>query len=530
MSESQNLNTQLRHWAEATPDKWFLRFPEADLTYSGFQKAVGARAAALAGLLERSDGGMDPGKPPPVLPALLPNCREAVELWFAANRLGWIWAPINTQFRGPGLAHAINLTRASILVVDGDLVPHVLNVADSLHHLRTMIVARPPRSTGTEPRRGPRMVDLDSLPASADLSQAPDVDPSRTAMLIYTSGTTGPSKACELSTSYLLGQGRLMARCLGIGQSDVLYCPYPLFHWDASVGTVIPALLQGATAVIAERFSVSRFWEDVRRYGVSVFDFMGATLGFLYKQDPHPSDANNPARLAWGVPMPAFKSDFEKRFDLRLVEGYGSTEGGAMAFQLPGEPYPAGACGRALPEFRLQIVDDRDRPMPVGGVGEIVARPTHESESHLMMTGYFGMPAANAEAFRGGWFHTGDLGRMDESGNLFFEGRKKDAIRRRGENISAFEVEQVLESHPAVLEAAAYGVPSEHTEEDVAAAVVLRPGTALSVEQLFSYCKDRMAPHMVPSFVRFLDELPKTPTEKVAKSTLKEMHAAELLP
>ncbi|MDH3222903.1 MAG: AMP-binding protein, partial [Gemmatimonadota bacterium] len=509
MSEPQNLNALLRHWAEATPDKWFLRFPEADLTYGGFQEAVEARAAALYRFLRPAQGGTGPGESPPVLPALLPNCREAVELWFAATRLGWIWAPINTQFRGPGLAHAINLTGASTLIVDGDLIPHVLAIADSLRHLETLIVAGPSDSADPELQEGLSMVDLDSLRVFGDSPRAPDADPLRTCLLIYTSGTTGPSKACELSMAYLIGQGRLMTRCLGIGQSDVLFCPYPLFHWDASVGTVIPALLNGATAVIAQRFSVSRFWGYVRRYGATVFDFMGATLGFLYKQDPDPDDANNPARLAWGVPMPAFKSDFEKRFDLTLVEGYGSTEGGVMAFQTPGQSYPDGSCGRALPEFRLQIVDDGDRPLPAGSVGEIVARPAREGDGHLMMTGYFGMPTANAEAFRGGWFHTGDLGRLDPAGNLFFEGRKKDAIRRRGENISAFEVEQVIESHPFVLEAAAYGVPSEHTEEDVAAAVVLRPGTALSAEQLLSYCGDRMASHMVPSFIRFLDKLPK---------------------
>ena len=418
------------------------------------------------------------------------------------------------------------LGTGEILIVDGDLIPHVLAIADSLRHLETLIVAGPSDSADPELQEGLSMVDLDSLRVFGDSPRAPDADPLRTCLLIYTSGTTGPSKACELSMAYLIGQGRLMTRCLGIGQSDVLFCPYPLFHWDASVGTVIPALLNGATAVIAQRFSVSRFWGYVRRYGATVFDFMGATLGFLYKQDPDPDDANNPARLAWGVPMPAFKSDFEKRFDLTLVEGYGSTEGGVMAFQTPGQSYPDGSCGRALPEFRLQIVDDGDRPLPAGSVGEIVARPAREGDGHLMMTGYFGMPTANAEAFRGGWFHTGDLGRLDPAGNLFFEGRKKDAIRRRGENISAFEVEQVIESHPFVLEAAAYGVPSEHTEEDVAAAVVLRPGTALSAEQLLSYCGDRMASHMVPSFIRFLDKLPKTPTEKVAKSKLREFHTA----
>ncbi|NNF28447.1 MAG: AMP-binding protein, partial [Gemmatimonadetes bacterium] len=340
----------------------------------------------------------------------------------------------------------------------------------------------------------------------------------------YTSGTTGPSKACRLSTRYVEGQGALMARCLGIEASDVLFCPYPLFHWDATIGTIVPALLQGATAVIAPRFSASGFWRDVRRFGVTVFDFMGATLGFLYKQGPRDDDGDTTARLGWGVPMPTFKADFERRFDVTLVEGYGSTEGGVMVFQEPGKDYPAGSCGEALPEFLVRVVDHEAQPLPPGRVGEIVVRPADPSNRLLMMSGYFRMPDATAEAFRDGWFHTGDLGRLDTHGHLFFEGRKKDAIRRRGENISAFEVEQAVEEHPAVFEAAAYGVPSEHTEEEVALAVALKLGAELSEDALLAHCRERMAPHMVPLYVRFVDRLPKTPTEKVAKTELKAWH------
>ena len=309
---------------------------------------------------------------------------------------------------------------------------------------------------------------------------------------------------------------------------DVLFCPYPIFHWDATIGTIAPALWAGATAVVTERFSVSRFWADVRRYGVTIFDFMGATLTFIHKQERLPDDADNPARLAWGVPMPAFKDEFEERFGLTLIEGYGSTEGGVMVWQEPGERYPPGSCGRAVPEFRLRIVDGDDRPLPPGDIGEIVVRPTRDADRHLMLTGYYRMPDLNREVFRGGWFHTGDLGRLDEDGNLYFEGRRKDAIRRRGENISAYEIEQVIEAHPAVLEAAAYGVPSEYTEEDVAVSVALRPGSELTADELLDYCRGRMARYMVPLFVRFLDALPKTPTEKVEKATLRQWHMRAL--
>ena len=336
------------------------------------------------------------------------------------------------------------------------------------------------------------------------------------------------SKACELSHRYVVGQARLLVRSMAMRPDDVLYCPYPIFHWDATIGTIATAAVLGATAVIAERFSVSRFWDDVRRYGATVFDFMGATLTFLHKQPRRPDDADNPARLGWGVPMPAFRNDFEQRFGLTLLEGYGSTELGVPVAESLTERGPRGACGRCVPEYRLRIVDDAGRPLPCGEVGEIAAKPADPADRFLMMTGYHGMPERNTQAFRDGWFHTGDLGRLDRDGNLYFEGRRKDAIRRRGENISAFEIEQVIEMHPAVLEAAAYGVPSEYTEETVAASVALRDGCSMTEADLVDHCRGRMARYMIPEHIRFLDALPKTPTGKIEKAKLRRRHVGEL--
>ncbi len=513
--------TVLAERAKDHPGKLFLRFREGDLSYAIFEGRTRSLASGL-----RSHGVKG------IVPTLLPNCADAVSLWFAANRAGAVWAPLDTGFRGRGLAHAINLTGSRDLIVDQTLLDAVLDTGDRLAHVERLFVRGGAEALPGTVSRGGRFftalplealaLDDDGAPPSAPRSVA---DPS---LLIYTSGTTGVSKACELSHRYVLAQAALLSRATQMSRDDVLFCPYPVFHWDATIGTVAPALRVGATAVITERFSVSRFWEDVRRFGVTVFDFMGATLTFLYKQDPHRDDADNPARLGWGVPMPAFQSDFEARFGVTLLEGYGSTEGGVMVFQEPGSASPPGSCGRCVPEYRLRIVDDAGSSLPPGGVGEIVVRPAASEDRHVMMTQYYGMPKVNREAFRDGWFHSGDLGRLDDEGNLYFEGRKKDAIRRRGENISAFEIEQVVEAHPAVLEAAAYGVPSEYTEEDVAVAVALRAGHHLGAADLRDYCRGRMARYMVPAHVRFLAALPKTPTEKVAKQVLKEWHAREL--
>ncbi|MYA40631.1 MAG: ATP-dependent acyl-CoA ligase [Gemmatimonadetes bacterium] len=511
--------TVLAGRARTHADKFFVRFREADFTYADFDRHVRSLAS---GIRAHGIGG--------VIPTLLPNCADAIALWFAANRAGAIWAPLNTGFRGIGLAHAVNLTGSRDLIVDRSLVDPLLGAADDLEHVERLFVRGLDAETSDALAQSDRRFTV--LPFDAVLCAddgAPPHSPSSPAdpsLLIYTSGTTGASKACELSHRYALGQAAQLAWAARVRADDVIFCPYPVFHWDATIGTVGPALYLGATAVITERFSVSRFWADVRHYGVTVFDFMGATLTFIYNQDPREDDADNPARLGWGVPMPAFQTDFERRFGVRLVEGYGSTELGVIVFHDLDDtrPPPPGSCGRCLPEFRLRIVDDDGRPLPPGSVGEIAARPAAAEDRYLMMTGYYQMPEANREAFRDGWFHTGDLGRLDEAGNLYFEGRKKDAIRRRGENISAFEIEQVIESHPAVVEAAAYGVPSEFTEEDVALAVVVRDGHELGADEILEYCRGRMARYMVPDHVRFLDALPKTPTEKVSKRLLRDWH------
>jgi crotonobetaine/carnitine-CoA ligase len=224
--------------------------------------------------------------------------------------------------------------------------------------------------------------------------------------------------------------------------------------------------------------------------------------------------------------MPEFRAAFETRFGFPLLEGYGSTEGGVSVFQVLGETYPKGSCGRVAPEFDLKLMREDGSEALVGEVGEILTKP---HDPTMMMSGYFTMPEVNAELIRDGWYHTGDLGRLDAAGNLYFAGRKKDIIRRRGENISALEIEREVESHPAVLEAAAFGTPSPFTEEDVAVAVVVRHGATLREEDLRAYCADRMARYMVPEHILFLDHLPKTPTEKVAKTELKRLFANQQL-
>jgi len=344
-----------------------------------------------------------------------------------------------------------------------------------------------------------------------------DVRPGDPSILLFTSGSTGRSKACVLPHRYVTRQAEIFAEQLRLTDADVLFCPFPLFHADAAIFTVAPAFVLGATAALVERFSVRRFWDQVRHYGATVFDFMGATLTMLSEQEPAPDDADNPARLGWGVPLPDWAGRFERRFGVELVEVYGSSDAGIVLYNRPGERRRPGSCGRPVPPFDVRVMDENGFDSPPGQVGEICVRPR---EPHVILSEYLGMPEATRQAWRDLWFHTGDLACRDDEGYFYFAGRDKDVIRRRGENISALQIEDVINEHPAVLEVAAYGVPSELTEDEVMVSVALRDGQELTAPDLLAHCAQRLPRHMVPRYVEFAGTLPRTPTEKVEKHVL----------
>jgi acyl-CoA synthetase (AMP-forming)/AMP-acid ligase II len=491
----ETLNAALEHAVSTWPEKTFLRVDGRAVSFAEFDAAVGRLAAGLR------DAGLRPGDR---LVVFMRNSLACLHTWFAANRLGAVWAPINTEFRGLTLGHVCALAQAKLFVVDADLRdPLVAALPDA--DVRVLV-----HGDGPDP--------LAALYADTPVA-AVEVAFSDRAALLFTSGTTGRSKACVLSHRYFLTQATILLRDFELRHDDVLYCPFPLFHADATALTTVPALLLGATAAIGRRFSASRFWDEVREHGATVFDFMGATLAILYKAEPRPDDADNPARLAWGVPVPEWVEAFEARFGLRVVELYGSVEVSIPVTQDLSRPRVPGSCGRVTEGFDVRIHDEADEPVAPGVPGELVVRPWRAS---TILDGYFGMPEATAEAFRNLWFHSGDTARIDEDGNVFFVGRRKDAIRRRGENISAFEVEEGILLHPDVLECAAVGVESELSEEDVKVVVVPRPGSGLTPEAVLAHAERTLARFQVPRFIEFADALPKTPTGKIAKHLLAE--------
>ena len=490
-------------------DTTFLRFSAGELTFREARRRSLGLARGLADL------GVQRGQ---LVPVLMPNGPEFAITWLALCTLGAVSTLLNTEFRGPALIHALNLSGADTVVVQAQLVPNLASVLQDLSHVRRVIVAGPAADVGGQ-LPGVAVIDHAAL-CTDDATTIPSLhtfaDP---AMVMFTSGTTGPSKGCVLSHRYAVRQAELMIDNLKLRRDDVLYCPFPMFHIDATVLTVLPAMLLATTAAIGDRFSASGFWDEIRATGATVFDFMGATLTMLHKQPAQKGDGDNPARLGWGVPVPEFAPDFENRFGVQLVELYGSTDAGVPMYHPVDEARRQGSCGRPIAQYDVRLFDEFGAEVGIDHVGEIVIRP---NEPSLMSDCYYGMPATSLASRRDLWFHTGDLARRDADGFFYFVGRRTDSIRRRGENISAFEVEEVIKLHPSVLDAAAFGVPSELTEDDVMVAVVVRSGHTFDAAELITFCAHRMGRHMVPRYVDVVDTLPRTPTEKVEKSLLRE--------
>jgi crotonobetaine/carnitine-CoA ligase len=342
--------------------------------------------------------------------------------------------------------------------------------------------------------------------------------------ILFTSGTTGPSKGVVMSHHYYYYAARTIGRGMEDGPDDVLYTCLPLFHVNAQVCTALAALLYDARVAMYEHFSASTFWDEIRRSRATVFLALGAMGNILAKAPPRADDAENNVRLALIVPPPEDLEGFERRFGLRVVyETFGMTEGIVTPPEIA-RPRRPGCCGRPTEETEVRVVDDDDLALGPRQTGEIIIRPR---EPYTMMSGYYKMPEETLRAFRNLWFHTGDLGYLDEDGFLYFVGRKKEAIRRRGENISAYEVERIVNQHPSVLESAAVAAPSELGEDEVKVVIVLKDGERLDPVDLIRFCEERMAYFMVPRFVEFRDALPKTPTERVEKYKLKESHGPE---
>jgi crotonobetaine/carnitine-CoA ligase len=504
-----DIGTLMEKRAVQYGDKVLLRMPGVTLTYQEFDQQSNRRAHTLRQL------GVGQGD---VVAQILGNEPDFLITWIALAKLGAVHVGVNTEFRGVALARLLNKIEAKVVVTSSDYAAQVLDVFEQVHTLEVLLRTDPQDRCGVSGDRIRQLflADIESEDAS---SLGVAVDHRWPSMLKLTSGTTGPSKAVEVSHHFSIASGVEVAFHHGLNENDTTFSPYPLFHGEASVATFMPALYLGATCAIVPKFSVSRFWDDVREYGATFTTMMGAVMSFLWQQPERATDAANPLRRIGSAPTPSFWREFETRFGLSVGRVYGSSEGGQGVWGEQGVEQREGTCGLACDHFSVQVVDDFDRPLPPGKVGEIVTRPRY---AYGMMTRYYREPEATVEVLRNLWYHTGDLGTLDEDGYLTFVGRKRDAIRRRGKNISAFEVEEVLDAHPDVVESAVIGVPSAHTEEDVKAIVVLREGRDLNIASFVDWARDNVPKYAVPRYIEVTAELPKTHTGKVQKSALRD--------
>lgn len=451
---------------------------------------------------------------------LLPNCFELVAMWFAISNVGAIEVPNNPGLKGELLCHNLNNCGAETLIADADAFAELAKVQEDLPNLRTLItVGADPEEARAAGIRIDRIVVFEEC-----IEPEPDFDLANTEYsdpmaILYTSGTTGPAKGVLMSHHHCYAWAAAMAYNLGYTTSDSYFSALPLFHTDAQMFGVYLPLIYGTPTTLAAGFSASGFWDQLRTSGATATNLLGAMATILMRAPKSESDGANPARICQCIPMVADKKAFEHRFGIQLVTGYGQTETGFVTLDKVGETR-AGSCGRAHPDWEVAIVDEKDRPLPVGAVGEIVSRP---KRSWCMFSGYYRAEGKTVQTLRNLWYHSGDAGFMDEEGWLYFKHRLNEAIRRRGENISAYEVETVANKHPDIVESAAFGIPSEFTEEDIMLVALRREGSAVQSIDLLDHFRKLAPRHMVPRYIEITDTpLPRTPTEKIARNTLRQ--------
>lgn len=465
------------------------------------------QAARFAGMLTRA--GVDAGDRVAII------CSNRIELIDTCLGCGWLGAiavPVNTAAKGLQLSHVLANCDPKVLVIEAGLLERLEGVDAELPSLERIWIVG---GAADGVWRGAR---FEPLPEPGEPVEPRAIHPGDTLSVLYTSGTTGPSKGVMCPHAQLYWYGVNTARHLDVTSDDVLYTVLPLFHINA-LNTFWQALVSGSTYVFGTRFSASGFWGEVQEAGATVTYLLGAMIHILLKREPSPEERAHRLRIAL---CPALSSDLveivRERFGFLCVEGYGSTETSLTHSNRLGGFFPA-AMGRPLPEIEAKVVNEDDERVPAGTPGELVLRPT---EPFSFSTGYWRMPDKTVAAWRNLWFHTGDRVVVDDDGVYRFLDRIKDAIRRRGENVSSYEVEQALQTHPDVEIAAAVPVPSELGEDEVMAFVVLRASSDPDPVALIRHLEPRLAYFAIPRFLEFVDELPLTENGKVQKHGLRE--------
>lgn len=511
----------LKEQSEKNGAKDFLQFSYNNpLTYS----EVNTFANQIANSLNKL--GVEKGEKVSVY---MPNSLELCLSWFGILKNGSVMVPINTAYVMDFLQYIIESSDSKIIIIAEEYMDRLKNIEDRIPLIENIIVW-PREEKGSldlmDYKGKAKTYSWKEFVESGDKNE-PDVEITHLdhARLMYTSGTTGRSKGvvrpCAADYSSAMNYSLIM----DITPDDVVFTCLPLFHSNAMVMGVYPAMIQGAKVVVEEKYSASNFWKWMKDFKITKFNLVGVMSYFMWNAPVVPEEKEHEVKLVLGSPAPHdIIEDFMERFGIKFMEGYGLTEVGQCTFMRPGEPFRVGSCGKESPGYEIKIVNpDTDEELPPDTPGELVLRPRIPN---ICLHYYHKMPEKTVSDFRNFWFHTGDLCRKDDDGYIFFMDRVKDYIRRRGENISSFEVENMVSSHPKINEAAAIAVKVDeegrYSEDEVMIVIVKEEGKNLDPKEIIEFLKPIMPKFMIPRFIKFRKSLPKTPTNRVQKAKLRE--------
>lgn len=514
--ESTTVNAVLLSRLEKDPDSEYLDVNGIKVSAADVHDTACRVANTLIGL------GVRPGDR---VATLIENSIEGALAWWGIVFAGAVAVPINTAYKGQYLRHQLHDSGSQVLFVQEDLTDRVAAISADTPDLHTVVTLgdRAPDLTGT------RTMTWADVRTADGIDPGISVRPVDLATFVYTGGTTGPSKGCMLSHNYHAALSRQIGICWERTADDVVWTPLPLFHFNAIVTAVLGPLLFGGRSAIYKKFSVSNFWPEMNRVGATITSTLG-TMAYLLAHDvDRPEmplsgapEANTSLRLLGAAPMPTEVDDiFRDRFGLTTFSGaYGVTEASLVSWQPPGVRNKPNAAGVINDEyFDVRIFDDDDNELPRGTDGEIVIRP---KRPEVMFEGYWGRPEATVSTSRNWWYHTGDVGRIDDDDFLYFVDRKADYLRRRGENISSFEVESIIMGHGAFSDVAVHAVFSELTEDDLKITAILTEDASITEEELFRWCIDQLPYFALPRYIEFRTELPRSPVGRVLKRELRE--------
>jgi crotonobetaine/carnitine-CoA ligase len=524
------LPTVLRHHADRRPDAVWLDCPEEGRTWTYAETLTAAERVGRSFLLAGAEQGDR-------VVLVAQNSSKFVRTWLGTAVAGLVEVPINTAYEHDFLAHQVSTVEATLAVVDDVYAERFLQIPEAAKTIRKFWVI----DTGSRDRAmallregGWEAAPFEELDEDATAPQVvdgqialPEVAPSDLASVLFTSGTTGPSKGVAMPHAQMYFFADECVSLVRLTADDAWMSVTPLFHGNAQFMAAYPTLVAGARFVTRSRFSASRWVDQLRESRVTVTNFIGVMMDFIWKQELRDDDADNPLRCVFAAPTAAtLVGPMKERYGIEaFVEVFGLTETSAPIISPYGEDRPAGAAGLAADEwFDVRLVDpETDEEVKVGQIGELVVRP---KVPFICSMGYFNMPDKTVEAWRNLWFHTGDALKQDEEGWFYFVDRFKDALRRRGENISSYEIETSILAHPSVVECAVIAVPasSEAGEDEVMAYVITGPDAPeLTARELWEHCESRIPSFAVPRFLRFVDEMPKTPSQRVQKAKLRAL-------